>query len=142
MINLFLEDIKPEEYKGWSNIIESLKSMIDNTLYNANYAIPQKKNQLNVLIHDIKEKFGGLRFYVSFHCETRLIGEEIPEGSRMDMWKTYISEIYGAIHLAEILSMKTCEFCGAPGVLRKEHHWWKVRCDDCEKEYVKKIGEL
>ena len=53
----------------------------------------------------IKEKFGGLRFYVSHGNE----------------------EIHTLIQEAEELSFKTCEVCGEPGQLRGGG-WLKTLC--------------
>lgn len=60
-------------------------------------------------LDQIKEKFGGLRFYIG----------EMTDG----MWDR--------IKEAEDLSVKTCEYCGAPGKLRVGR-WIKCRCDACE----------
>lgn len=60
-------------------------------------------------LHQIKEKFGGLRFYID-------------SGS---------DEIFDRIEEAEHKSFKTCEQCGAPGKDRPGG-WIKVRCDACE----------
>ena len=58
----------------------------------------------------VKEKFGGLRFYV--------------DGG--DDW------VYGAISMAESMSYRTCEVCGAPGVTRGEG-WIRTTCDQHSK---------
>jgi len=55
----------------------------------------------------VKEKWGGLRFYVSNSDD-------------------YIN---GAITLAESLSLRTCEQCGAPGKLRGRG-WVRTLCDE------------
>lgn len=58
----------------------------------------------------VKEKFGGLRFYTNYHTDEigKLIGD------------------------AERLSYKTCEVCGQPGVLRGSH-WLFTACDEHSK---------
>ena len=60
----------------------------------------------------VKEKFGGLRFYMT--CET--------------------DEIYELIEKAEALSCKTCEVCGEDGT-RRPTSWIKTLCDDCFSGY-------
>ena len=55
----------------------------------------------------VKEKFGGLRFYVGGADEA----------------------IHDRIHLAEVASHETCEQCGAPGKLRNDG-WLKTLCDE------------
>lgn len=55
----------------------------------------------------VKEKFGELRFYLRGSSEEaeRLVDE------------------------AERRSLETCEICGAPGVMRDLHRWYRTRCD-------------
>lgn len=54
----------------------------------------------------IKEKFGGLRFYV--------------EGASSEQW--------AVISFVESLSMRTCETCGAPGKPQGKG-WIKTSCE-------------
>ena len=61
-------------------------------------------------LHQVKEKFGGLRFYI---------------GAGSD-------EVHARISQAEAEAAKVCEECGAPGELRTEG-WWKTSCDRCAK---------
>jgi hypothetical protein len=56
---------------------------------------------------EVKEKFGGLRFYVN-HCT---------------------DAIFERIQKAEAESHHTCEVCGQPGK-RRENGWIKTRCDE------------
>lgn len=59
----------------------------------------------------VKEKFGGLRFYMT---------------STNDEISSLVAE-------AEALSQKTCEFCGEEGSLRKSG-WWHTLCDACNSK--------
>ena len=59
----------------------------------------------------VKEKFAGLRFYMTY----------------------YVEEIEKLIGEAEEKSFKTCEKCGNPGKLR-EGGWLVTLCDECEKK--------
>ena len=69
-------------------------------------------------IHQVKEKFGTLRFYVGGGSEeTR-------------------DQVYAAVDRADRKSRETCEDCGAPGKLR-QRGWWKTRCDGCNERVVK-----
>lgn len=61
-------------------------------------------------IHQVKEKFGGLRYY------TNVVDAEVGK---------LIAE-------AEKKSFKTCEQCGEPGELRKGG-WLITLCDECSK---------
>lgn len=74
-----------------------------------NMKIAPKVDQ--VVAVQVKEKFGGLRFYVSG-------GDE------------YID---GMITLAESLSMRTCEECGSPGK-RRGRGWIYTACDAHTRE--------
>ena len=66
-----------------------------------------------VTIFQIKEKFGGLRFYVD----------------------SASPELFQAIDLAEAASFNTCEDCGEPGKLRTEGRYWiRTLCDEHAKE--------
>jgi len=64
----------------------------------------------------IKEKFGGLRFYVNLASD----------------------EMYDRISQAEADSYETCEETGRPGKLRQDLGWWVTLCDE---EYEKRIAE-
>ena len=67
-------------------------------------------------IHQIKEKFGGLRFYI---------------GSASDV-------VHDIINRYEELSYNTCETCGEKGELRKDCGWrggmWYITL--CDKHYL------
>lgn len=64
-----------------------------------------------VKIHQIKEKFGGLRFYIGPNFSKRL---------------------YDMIDEAEKQSYHVCERCGKPGELRKDRSWLKTLCEECK----------
>jgi len=59
----------------------------------------------------IKEKFGGLRFYIGGGSE----------------------EVWDIISKYEKLSYETCEDCGEPGEIRKGG-WWRTLCDKHHEE--------
>lgn len=59
-------------------------------------------------LHQVKEKFGGLRFYVGETTE----------------------EISKRIAKAEADSFKICEYCGKPGK-RRTGVWILTLCDEC-----------
>ena len=71
--------------------------------------VPEKVNQ--VVAVQVKEKFGGLRFYYGGGDET----------------------IRGMTHMAESLAAVTCETCGSPGRLRGRG-WLYTACDEHTKE--------
>lgn len=61
----------------------------------------------------VKEKFGGLRFYMT-------IGTD---------------EVYALIGKAEALSCKTCEECGEPGEKRTDLGWIYTLCNNCHENW-------
>ncbi len=107
---------------GWFNIIDCLSATIADLMKRH----PGKKHltreefeeTVQVRVSQVKEKFGTLRFYVD-------------NGNR---------EVYTAISLAELLSGRTCESCGAPGRPRGGG-WVKTQCDVCENKNNKSKKE-
>ena len=98
--------------EGWWPIIESLCSSIQ-------HHIKWKKGECpQVVVMQIKEKFGGLRFYY-------------------DGGDDYIN---GMVSMAESWANKSCETCGAPGKTR-EGGWIKTLCDHHELERQQRMKE-
>lgn len=113
--HLFPEHFFFECGNGWSNILSSLLYRINKQeehIRNQNaYRVRYGRDPIeykSVKIVQIKEKFGGLRFYYDG-------GDEY---------------IRGAVALAEDMSYKTCEECGDPGTVA-EKSWYRVRCQEC-----------
>ncbi len=94
---------------GWFQILKSLCHQIQ---HHVDWAQEQKEKYgrgqgcSQVVAVQVKEKFGGLRFYY--------------EGGD-DM-------IYGMVRMAESWAANTCEECGAPGKLRGRG-WMYTACD-------------
>lgn len=114
---------------GWYQIIRSLcrniQSYIDSrdchrlSLMKSNpmnRALPEQIEQ--VTVDQIKEKFGGLRFYYSG-------GDE---------------KIDGMVTMAESWAAHTCETCGKPGKSR-DGGWIQTLCDEHEAERQKQMKE-
>ena len=100
---------------GWYDIIDSLCASIQNHINNKRYQFREMSQEdfdeeHQVVAAQVKEKFGGLRFYV--------------DGG--DDW------VYGAISMAESMSYRTCEVCGAPGKTRGTG-WIRTTCDEHTK---------
>jgi hypothetical protein len=70
----------------------------------------------NKEVIQVKEKFGGLRFYIN-------------EGT---------DEIHQRIGQTELESMKTCEITGRPGKIRTDIGWYRTLCDE---EYERIISK-
>ena len=107
---------------GWYNIIDVLCSQLSRTVNHYRLMIKYKiKKSEDVreledklkkaieelpIISQVKEKFGGLRFYIDGGTEEQLV----------------------MIDFAEAMSLKTCETCGDRGRSRGGG-WIKVLCD-------------
>lgn len=111
---------------GWWPIIEALSGQIQsyidwkNRSAEAGYKDFQPVNQ--VVVEQVKEKFGGLRFYYTG-------GDE---------------QIHGMVRMAESWAAHTCEECGHPGKSRGGG-WIKTLCDKHDEErkarYKKEFGD-
>ena len=104
----------PAVEDGWYDLLDALCGEIQHHLdweraegkYEKYDAKPNAPEQ--VVVAQLKEKFGGLRFYVN-GCDQRTSG---------------------MIQMAEAMSFHICEMCGSPGEQRKGS-WIKTLCDDC-----------
>ena len=90
---------------GWFRLIDQLSSDIT--------AIDNLDGTTTIAVQ-VKEKYGGLRFYVSGGTEA----------------------IFEAIDKAEELSLKTCEVCGEPGH-QQGTGWIYTMCDKCWEKHEK-----
>jgi hypothetical protein len=100
---------------GWYPILEKLCANIQNHIDWKNReseVVPQ------VVVEQIKEKFGGLRFYY--------------QGGN--------DEISGMVRMAEVWADASCETCGAPGT-RRNGGWIRTLCDFHEAEHNARIEE-
>lgn len=92
---------------GWKAIIEDLCLDLDAM------CIPSLR------VVQVKEKFGGLRFYVTGADENPLVHDRI--------------------YMAEVLAATTCERCGQPG---KPGQFLMTLCHSCLKKQMRDDGEL
>ena len=70
-------------------------------------------------IAQVKEKFGGLRFYI----------DKLPGVLNAN-------PVWDLIEAAEAESLATCEYCGAePAKSYVRHGWIGTLCEECGKEY-------
>lgn len=100
----FMKEVALDFDDGWDNLIYDLCKEL-------NEITPiSLRNKFIVL--QVKEKFGTLRFYVSYANKKML----------------------DAIDRYEKLSYNTCESCGADGELRY-HKWYKTLCEKCFSIY-------
>lgn len=80
--------------KGWYSLVDPLIKMVE---------------ELGGKVYQMKEKFGGLRFYYSCHDL---------DGSFRKM-----------VDQAEEASYTICQECGQPGELDKDGSWLRTSCD-------------
>jgi len=91
---------------GWYNILDTL-------CHNIQRHVVSKGEDVSVETTQVKEKFGGLRFYYSG-------GNEF---------------IRGLVYMAECLSCCTCEECGSPGT-QNDKGWINTLCDPCREKLM------
>lgn len=111
---------------GWFKLINDLSDDLERLIKKWRKANPKEKYWPCAC--QVKEKFGGLRFYMTFGSE----------------------EIFSAINAAERKSFCICERCGKTGRPRNVRGWITTLCDKCrdagEKRWVeeqeKKLIEL
>lgn len=95
--------------KGWEGLIKPIFDYIEQ--YNSN---KPKEEQIEVI--QVKEKFGGLRFYTNFKTD----------------------ELKELIRNAESESYKTCEKCGSKdNIGYTVNGWIKTYCLNCVKSIAK-----
>jgi hypothetical protein len=108
---------------GWYQILDSLCGQIQSHIdwQNENFAkgYPHYEKPVpQVVAVQVKEKFGGLRFYYNG-------GDD---------------KIDGMVSMAESWAYHTCEECGAPGTLR-HGGWIRTLCDKHEEERQQRYKE-
>ena len=96
---------------GWYTLIDTMCGNIQNRMENANRNKPEEEHIICEATQ-VKEKWGGLRFYV--------------QGSD--------SYIDGIIDLAESMSYRICSECGNASVQNeKKRGWIYTLCDNCKE---------
>lgn len=106
-----------EHSDGWYDIIDTLCSTIQQHVNHKRKSEPfagmtdEEFDEIHqVTVAQVKEKWGGLRFYV-------------------DGADGYVR---GAVDMAEMMSYRVCEACGSPGK-RRPGGWVRTLCDGCAK---------
>jgi len=97
---------------GWFDLIWDLSSKLEPIIQK--FIDENQDAELYPKAFQVKEKFGGLRFYMT--CGG--------------------SEFYDLIDEAEALSLKTCEECGKPGEAIGRG-WVHTLCYDCHENWDK-----
>lgn len=104
----------PDESRDWFECDDGWRVLI------AGLEAKLKALSPDYTISQVKEKFGGLRYYAN-------PGDVDEETSR---------QFYDLIRDAETKSYEICESCGQPGGLsrRGEHGWYKTLCSTCSSK--------
>ena len=101
---------------GWFYIIDKLCSLLQNEMRNVSYGLPpEDAAELQPVAVQVKEKFGGLRFYIDGGTDT----------------------MRGMISAVESISYITCESCGNRGG-KKGKAWIRTMCDGCWDQHEKR----
>lgn len=106
----------PQKFKPWQVIY------CGDGWFDIVYNLCQEIHPMRAKVMQIKEKFGGLRFYCSFPKDYSELG-------------------YTHIRKAETLAWETCEDCGEPGELRIHNGWRLVNCQTCYDQYCEEHPE-
>lgn len=101
--------------KGWYPVLEKLCANIQQHI---DWANRESEVVEQVVVEQIKEKFGGLRFYYQG-------GDE---------------QIHGMVRMAEAFAGSLCEDCGGIGK-RRAGGWVRTLCDQHEQERNERIEE-
>jgi hypothetical protein len=96
-----MSDVYVECQKGWEKLYGSLFQLC---------------KLLNIEVLQVKEKFGGLRFYV---------GAVPPE---------YLSMVYAIIEAVEAQSFRVCETCGTRNGVTTAGSWVLTLCQECREK--------
>lgn len=96
-----------QEVRGWNGEVMSMKDILSHVGEGWHSIVDDLIKDLFALgwngsLYQIKEKFGGLRFYID-------------KGN---------DEIFKRINLAELQSLKTCEDCGEEGTTGSWGGYW------------------
>ena len=125
--------------------------------------LDQKLNEVapHYELAQVKEKYGGLRFYVELPEERGALGiwearNPMPLGTdnpeaedwwrRLDEWeaspegkealkeaKRTLERVRELVDAAEYLSTQTCETCGQPGTIETHNGWVSTRCPEHQR---------
>ena len=108
---------------GWFELINELCQEISTIVRESNKEVWPRVVQ-------VKEKFGGLRFYIS---NTDFSVAKINESEKIAL-DAVIEKINQLIIDAQSKSFVTCEDCGLPGKCYSSS-WIHVKCPACEAMY-------
>jgi hypothetical protein len=100
----------PECSEGWSTLLDDLMTDMERVM-------EESGEDITLRVFQIKEKFGGLRFYADVDGSVEIAGA-----------------LAALVSEAERRSYSICEVCGAEGELRRERSWIRTLCDTHDRE--------
>lgn len=107
---------------GWFGIIEELSEKLEALLN----TLPQPARAC-VQVNQVKQKFGGLRYYYS-----------VKQGFEDD-FKPIMVEFNNAVTEAENKASETCEICGKTPAYRFGYAWIRTLCLTHKEEYLRNL---
>jgi hypothetical protein len=107
---------------GWYDLLDDLCKKL---------TVIKKLSGIGVVATTVKEKFGGLRFYIMGDPECKPTVENDTDGSLVG------EIIHDLIGQAASRSHGTCEECGEYGERREWARWEYTRCYGCWKKAMK-----
>jgi hypothetical protein len=113
---IFPPDFHCDIGPGWITLIDALCCTIQNYVDNIHFRLEEGASvpeNIQPVAAQVKEKFGGLRFYVDG-------GDRVTDGM---------------IALVETLSTSVCEDCGHPGT-RRSGGWIRTLCDEHHNAWI------
>lgn len=115
------QNVSNELPGGWIKLLGILSGLIDEKLEQKSILSNRDKSKVFKGFSQIKEKFGGARFYVhGISSEKDVVLEE---------------ELRALISDAERISFCICEQCGDSGELRSANGWKMTLCEKHYDEY-------
>ncbi|MCC2597797.1 hypothetical protein LKR43_15815 [Pusillimonas sp. MFBS29] len=96
-----------EHGDGWCELIETLCARLDTIL--------QEEPGALIEVRQVKEKFGGLRFYYNLSGASDALADNIRQ----------------AVDMAAQASSHICERCGRPGSVETNVGWLSALCAAC-----------
>jgi len=103
---------------GWYKLLDKLCEKL---------TFIEEQTGIEIIATQVKEKFGGLRFYVVLRGPST--------ADNIGVWEDII---YDVIAYAEQYSLSVCEICGKYGKIRDDLGWVKTLCDIHYKEHKEK----
>lgn len=120
LFNEYPKLFKEEQYvacgEGWFDIIGDLSKQINDYVEK----LPMRTEDPYVTVVQIKEKFGGLRYYVHYN----------------NLSDDQVQQIEDMIRVAETKTTTTCEDCGGDGTMvSPRRYWMRTLCKKCIDNY-------